>query len=80
MINAWRRWRPKFWHVVVITLAGLSVSIAARAQDFAEITGALSAANTEVRGSVFPAVAAILGAVVLIAVAARVVAVISSRN
>lgn len=75
----WKRWRPTFGQLVLVTFVGLVLSIGAHAlgQDFGAITSALSDANTEVRGSVFPAVSAILGAIVLIAVAAGVVHVIT---
>lgn len=77
--RAWRNWRPKFWHVVAVGTAGLIVSIFrhANSQDFTAITDALESANTEVRSGVFPAVSAILGAIVLIAIAAGVVHVIT---
>lgn len=81
VLSWWRSWRPSFAQVVAVTLLALAVSIGldASAQDFSAITTALSDANTEVRTGVFPAVAAILGAVVLIGVAAGVVHVIT-RN
>ena len=79
MRQVWRRWQPRYCHLVVITVVALCVSIAVQAQDFSAITSALGDANAEVRGSVFPAVASILGAIVLIAVAAGVVNVIT-RN
>lgn len=81
MMKWWVEWRPTFAHLVGVTAFGLLVAIMSQvfAQDFSAITSALSDANTEVRSSVFPAVAAILGAIVLIAIAAGVVNVIA-RN
>lgn len=82
MMKRFREWIPTRRQYVGITLVGLGISIIrhASAQDMSAITAALNAADTEVRSSVFPAVAGILAAIVLIAVAARAISVIVGRN
>ena len=56
------------WLFVLVFAAG-----AAYAQEFGAITTALTDANNEARTSIVPAIAAILGVIVLITVGAAVV-------
>lgn len=75
--------RPGVARTVVLALViylGLAVLGWATAQNMSAITGALNDANSEIRTSIFPAVSAVLGGLVVIAVAARVVYVISSSK
>jgi hypothetical protein len=58
----------------------LAVAATAGAQDLTIITGVLEDADTEIRTGIFPAVSAILGALVLIGAAGGVVAIITRRS
>lgn len=71
-----------FWGTVfaVIVIAQLlQVVFGAGGPDLSAITGALSGSESEIRGSIFPAVVGILTAILLISIAAGVVHIIS-RN
>ncbi len=57
--------------VVVVGLGGVSAS------GLGELTGALNSAESEVRSSIFPAVAGILASIMLIGIAASVARVMS---
>ncbi len=59
---------------VVVVVVGLGWS---NASGLGEITSALNSAESEVRGSIFPAVAGILAAIMLIGVAASAARVMS---
>jgi hypothetical protein len=69
-----------FTLVVLFVVVVMATGQMAAAQDMTALTGALSAAEEEVRDGIFPAVAGVFGALVLIGVAAAVVRVITRGN